>query len=367
LAGGDFITLAKALAMASYLFLGFTCALPWLLFRYKFGFILSTLVFLALTLTPLGAYDYAVIGTIGNLKFAFLFIAFLLVVFRNDASLCKKWWQILIVDTALLLCVATNLVVVGILPLILIRYIPSIKRVISEKSLKILFNFGFISIVVMAIIALAYVLVVYLLGIPAIPGYLEGKLHHSALLPIVYRSTIYGITFPVSYLFNNIFAAIGLVIFAALLFFKKAHWGFAFTVAVALFVNVAGFVYNRPGVTDYFVSYQQISWPGHFFYAGTMIVVFALAYILAPRFRSLKVSLKLIVLACGIIGVFFLLPATGNTKVNPYILSAARPTLASQVEAVCKPQQSNKDVTIQIYPNDKWNMVISKQIACNKY
>lgn len=365
LVGGDFVTLAKSLAVSSYLFLGFICVLPWLLFRKKLGTILSVITVLALWLTPLGTYDSAVIGTIGNLKFSFLFIATLLVIFRNDRMLCNKPWKFVLVDVALLICLATNIVVLALIPFILIRYIPEIKQLFKKRQWSQFASFDFISVIAVAIISFAYLVVVYLMGVPEISGYLDGPLHSAALTAIAYRSSTYALTFPVNYLFNDAFALITMVAFAVFLFFKRRNLGFAVVIAVALVVNVVAFVINRPGVTEFYLTYHD-GWPGHFFYAGTMIVVFALAYLLAEPFNSLGQRYKFGFFIVAVFCLALFLQATSLTKSDPYVQGTVRSTLPYQVEQICQKQtQVGDDVWIELYPSPGWNMKIEREEVCN--
>ena len=83
---GHFIDLARSFAITSYLFLGAVCALPILLFKNKWGFLTTFLVFILSVFIPMPGYDYAIIGTIGNLKFIFVYLAFLLMIYRDRKS-----------------------------------------------------------------------------------------------------------------------------------------------------------------------------------------------------------------------------------------------------------------------------------------
>lgn len=362
--GGDFVTLAKSISVASYLFLGFVAMLPFLLFRKKLGTILSLIAVIVLWLTPFGTYDLAVIGTIGNLKFSFLFVATLLVLYRIDKNLCDRTWKFIVVDIALLVCLATNIVVLAVIPLILLRYIPEIKRLFVHKKINQFFTAGFLSLIAVALVSVVYLAVVYIKDVPEITGYLDGTLHEAALTAIAYRSSVYGLTFPVNYLFNDILAVITLVALAVTLFFKKKNLTFAVVVSIALIVNVLGFVLNRPGVTEFFLVYHN-GWPGHFFYAGTMITVFALAYVVADSFNRLNLKKQLDLLSIAIFCLALFLPAAGMTKTNPYAQGAFRQTLPAQVQSICKDNSQTGDtVWIELYPSEGWNMMVNRVDVC---
>src|SRR5436190_104002 len=79
----------------AYLFWAFVCTLPLLLFwnnvRNKVWLILLAIT---LAMLPLPSFNYAVF-TVGNLKFVFLFIAFLLLVKRHELANTSKWIYVL--------------------------------------------------------------------------------------------------------------------------------------------------------------------------------------------------------------------------------------------------------------------------------
>lgn len=365
LLGSGFVTLPKAMAVASYLFFGFVCVLPWILFRKRLGVALSFIVVVLLWATPLGSYDAAVIGTIGNLKFSFLFIAVLLVVYRNDELLCRYRWQFIVVDTALLLCVCTNIVAIGLLPLTLIRYRKAIAENIKKRSLGVLLKSlatpGMATLLILALVAAVYIVIVYINGIPKQPGYLDQPLDPRGLLPLTYRATAYGVFFPVNHLMTGVFEAIAVVGLLAVFLISKYRMVTA-VVLTALTLNIIGFVYNRTGVTLHFLSFNDGAWPGHFFMAGTMIVIFGLGYMAKGVFKRLTISRR-VYAVCASIAIFALvLPVTGFTRSNPY--ESTRPALAAEVERVCSTR--DEEVTIEIYPVAGWTMELNRDEACSR-
>ncbi len=80
--GGGINTLPMVTAGVSAVFLGLCAVLPFALFRRELGSGISLLAGLLLVLVPMYSYDYAILGTLSNLKFAFLYIAFILALYR---------------------------------------------------------------------------------------------------------------------------------------------------------------------------------------------------------------------------------------------------------------------------------------------
>lgn len=368
IAGDGFETLAKAVSVSSYLFFGTVCALPWLLFRQKLGTILSLIVVGVLWATPLGAYDYAVIGTIGNLKFAFLFIAVLLVIYRNDISLCKQKWQFGLVDVALVVCFLTNIVALGLLPLLLLRYRKEIVDIIRRKVklLETVLRFDILSLMLVVLLGIVYVLFVYINGVPEHPGYLDGPLDESSLIALLYRGSTYALFFPLNYLFNDIYVIITFIAAAAVILYSRNILTTTLTLTYAMLINVIGFVANRPGVAELFSSYNDDAWPGLFFYAGTMMFIVGAAFILNRSFNSLSLKKKLVSLASVTFLTILVLPASGVSIRDPYQNGVVRPTLASEVTRVCSiPFGADAKTTIGVYPTNEWVMSVEPDKICD--
>jgi len=370
--GSGFATLAKAVSVASYVFWAVVCSLPWLLFRRRLGNVLATMVVIALWVTPLGSYDGAAIGTIGNLKFAFLFIAALLVIYRNDPQLCKSRWQYLVVDIGLLLCATTNIVSIALIPLALVRYRKEIAGALRGKWVRVKNmenRSALLSLILLLAALFFYVLVVKAQGIPAMPGYLDGPLHTDGLLSLLYRATTYAFLFPISWtLPYSPVAVVGIALLSvailALIFYGlRRQKMIAVVVLAALVVNIVGFVANRPGVTEFFLVSHDSAWPGHFFYAGTMILVVAAGFAGAKHFGKLRIRTKMLACLLVFAGAMVALPAAGLTRQDPY-QSVNFPSLESETAAVCSAIPSERDVSLVVFPNASWSIDVPRTIAC---
>ena len=120
--GGGFIQLPQAVAVASYGLLGFTAALPLLLFRKQLGLAFLAVLILACCLVPLPSSDYAIIGTIGNLKWAFTYIAFLLVAYRLG-HVDAPYHNLLAADVGLVICAYSNATTYLLIPALVLPYV----------------------------------------------------------------------------------------------------------------------------------------------------------------------------------------------------------------------------------------------------
>ncbi len=364
--GQGFETLAKAIAVVSYAFWGLVVTLPFLLFRRQLGTLLALLLVALLTIVPIGGYDYAVIGTIGNLKFAFFFIAALLVIYRNQLSKETKKWRFIIIDSILLLCALTNIITVVLLPFLLLRYKDILTGIFKNfkktiKSLKV----EHYSLIALALLSMIYAVAVYARGIPEMKGYLDEPLWPAALLDILYRGSVYGLTFSVNNFMHDATALLLIGLFSLLAIYSRYRVILLF-IAFAIIVNVLGFALNRPGITHLFEVYTTDGGPGLFFYAGTLLFVFGFVYALKDWFRrqakKSKVVLSVLVVAFCII----VLPASNVGKVSYDSITSKRPTLAAEVDRVCDAttQNANK-VEIGIYPAVNWTLTLPRQQVCD--
>lgn len=365
LVGSGFDTLPKAIAIASYLSLALVCTLPWILFWKRLGVIWTVLAILFLLFVPLGASDFTVIGTIGNLKFAFFFAAFLLALYRVDTELCPEHSKrIYVVDFLLLLCLFTNILVVALLPLVLYRYRNLLRSLISASLFRaIKQNPGLISVGLLGFISLVYIVTVTLLGIPEMKGYLDGPLHLKGLINALYRSSWYGVLYPF-YTTMNFIAIIGLLLLTPAILMVKKYRTVSFFGLWAIFISAAGFVMNRPGVTEFFLQYTADGGPGQFFYGSTMIFIFLIFYLSADWFNGLKWKAKVLTIFAIAVYAAWAFPYAGD-GLRSYARYSSRPTIYQAIEAACSKQDGPNRIQLEIYPAPEWQMDIDKEIVCN--
>lgn len=366
LVGSGLDTLPKAIAVASYFSVALICTLPWVLFRERLGLVWSILTILFLLLFPLGSSDYTVIGTIGNLKFAFFFAAFLLVLYRVDTKLCPEHSKrMYLVDLLLLLCLFTNILVVALLPLILYRYSNLRSSLTSRGLLQVTKqNPGLISVGVLGFVSLVYILIVTLLGIPEMQGYLDGPLHLKGLINAMYRSSWYGVLYPF-YTTMNLIAVAGLLLLTPAILMVKKYRTASFFGLWAIFISAVGFVMNRPGVTEFFIEYTADGGPGQFFYGATMIFIFLIFYLSADWFNGLKWKTKALTIFAIIVYATWAFPYAGD-GIKSYARYSSRPTITQTIEAACNKQKNSPRVILEIYPLPGWQMDVDRQLACEQ-
>ena len=125
---GNILELPRTYAIVSYLFFAMTVSLPVLLLHKQLPPRHLLAVWLLGCFLPIGSSGIEILGRISNIGYAFVFIGFVLVWFRNVAA--RTWLDFLLVDLGLLACVATNPICFALLPA---TVWPFLRRLIRER------------------------------------------------------------------------------------------------------------------------------------------------------------------------------------------------------------------------------------------
>lgn len=343
---GDFLDLAKSFAIISYVFLGTICALPLLLFRRQFGIYALAIIFLLSTFVPIPGFDYAIIGTISNLKFVFVYIAFLLLVYRHFIP-DKNWVRFIIVDLALLICAYTNVVVYLLLPFALLRYVPQLRG----KKFRQLFNDRSVqSLVGLGILLLPQVILIKLFGILPMPGYLDAPYRNEATVNLfIYRPYLFPILSSVDKSMSDILAILAFVASNVVLWFwlrqYRSIYIFGF---LAIFLTTLLFVLHRTGVSELYLSYAS-GGPDQFFYTQNLIFCFIFGVAVALAIRSLR-NEKFRVIMYGTLVTLILLfyiPRAGTYGKNDFMQRTVK-NIYVNAQTACSTYADYP--VIQLYP-----------------
>ncbi|MBP9738451.1 hypothetical protein KBD20_02055 [Candidatus Saccharibacteria bacterium] len=345
---GAFIHLPQSLATVSYLFLGFTCALPVLLFRRHAPLVGLSLVVVLSAFVPMPGYDYAIIGTIGNLKFIFVFIAFLLLLYRHYLPE-SNYKRFVIVDVLLLICAYTNVVVYLLMPFALLRYVPEIR--FDKKKLKNLFKHHSVqSLIVLALLMLPQLIIVKLFGIPSMPGYLDAPYQFDATInTFIYRTYLFPFLPELTSSLNDVIVVFAFIVLNVILWFglkgKRTYYAFGM---IAAFLITLLFVMNRTGVTELFKTYLS-SGPDQFFYTQNLIVCFLLGIAVVSLIQ--KISIRIIKagvsLLLAVAVAFLYIPAAGSYGGNDFMQRTVK-NIFVNTQAKCEEHKDTID--IQLYP-----------------
>lgn len=367
LIGNNLESLPIVTAAVSCAFLGMVASLPFLLFREQLGPRLAVLTGLLTALVPLKSYDYAIIGTISNLKFVFLYVAALLVIYRlvNKGMSIRK---ALIIDSLLLLCALTNATVAFLLPLVLLTYVPYWTKAIKNSRWKLVnVDAQQISAVILVTLAVLYTAVAVLKGIPKIPGYLEGPFDWHSTLVLADRSLSFALLYPITASFNNYFVAalLGVIFLGGVWLFWKRK-GDRYIIAVsfwAIFLGTVLFAINRPGIGALYLTYGHKGGPDQFFFAQNMIFIFLLAWVIRGVVKYFKLWHYLWASVFVVLYLLLALPHGSSFGESRIVYQQMGP-IGPNVEKACAQYANEDKVILQIYPTTYWQWRVDTDFAC---
>lgn len=373
------LSLPAYFVLASILFMAAVIALPYVLFRKSFGVAKTLIIVLFGALVPLPSSPHIVIGTVGNQKWMFMYLAFLLVLYRLKNYKKLTVFALVCTDLGLLISAYTNTTVYLLMPLLAIPYLHEVwlarRKDIMASIRKVITRVDTISLLVLFMLLLPQVLYVGLHGIPKLPGYLDSPYNAERTIEIfIHRTYLFGITS----LFNKYMSdlvALGIFgIFVALgwRFLKKFERNAFFIGLYAAGFASALFVFNRPGVSDFFFGYFRYgSGPDQFFYAQTLIMytpivllVFALATILKNKtYQHVVIALfVMFVVLSAVISNALLVERWRNASV----FENDGRTFINQSLNSCN-QQKGKKLKVVVYPynNGQFELTVKRSLVCN--
>lgn len=359
--GLHFYQVPVIIALLSCLFLGITVSLPFLLFRKQLGATMSLLLVLFSAFIALPSSDYAIIGTIGNLKFAYLYWAFMFVLYRVTNAQSRR--RVLASDAVLLFSVLTYAPAIALLPFGLIPYRKEIIEAFRNRNVAPLLRPEVLSLFVLGCVGLLYMVIVFVRGIPPMPGYLDAPYKPVATMKLVFHSTWYAVLFPLVDKMRDSMV-LGLLALTTYLGLRHTRNRLVFALAGwAIFVGTASFVINRTGISDFFLSYAP--GPDQFFYAQRLIFIFLLFWMFAAYFNKQSLELRAVYAIVILFFLFAVVRFTGSFGGNQATYASIGDARAV-VSRACADATATKsqDVTLSLYPSAEWQWTINTRVAC---
>lgn len=346
---GEFVNLPRSFALVSYGFLGFAVTLPVFLFRKYFKPAALVLIVLLGLFVPMIGSDYAIIGTIGNHKFAFIYIAFLLLIYRNIMPENSK--KVYLVDIGLLICAYTNITVYPLLVFALIRYIPKLKG--KDFYKKLLKDRTFKSLIGLGLLLLPQLIIVKIYGVPQIKGYLDTPYNPARTIEIfISRSYFYGLLFPINkHLTDVIVVLLALVtVVTGTLFsgkYRKIFWFGVATIFLATFL----FVIKRTGISDSYLGYRA-GGPDQFFYPQNWIFGFIFCLVLVEVISKIKLFyIRAAIYAALIFISLFVLAKSAGSYGSSNFMAEDVGTIYAISKQRCSTNQAEFDIPVYPSPN----------------
>lgn len=375
----DLLTLPMWFALVSIVFMAAVIALPYLLFRSSLGRLKTLLVVAFSALLPLPLSPHIVIGTVGNQKWVFFYLATLLVLYRllnyKKLSLSK----LVAIDLTLLVCAYTNSTTYILIPLLFVPYL----KAVWDKRRKLPLLSGvwqqlrqreLLSLVLLSALLLPQVIYIALHGIPAQPGYLDAPYQASKTIEVfINRTFLFGVTHLFNGYLNDVLAVLLFVFLAGVGWFKvqgKEKVIFFVSLYAAFMASVL-FVLNRRGVTDFFFGYQASgSGPDQFFFAQTLIMYLpiVLAVVAFDRWLGWKkfggpllVLFVLFVVASGLVSNVLY----GERWRTASVFENYAQTFIDQAIVACDTQRDPiTHIVVYPYPDGRFALNAPRSLVC---
>ncbi len=291
--------------------------------------------------------DYAIIGAIGNLKFAFVYIAFLLLVYRHLMPSYSK--KVYLVDLGLLICAYTNVTVYPMMLFALVRYIPQIKG--RDFYKKLLRDRSFQSLMVLGLAMLPQLYIVSHYGVPELKGYMDAPFNFARTIEIfISRSYLYGLLFPINKSLNDILVCVFFVLALGVGVFYPSKYRRVFLFGIiTVFLTTFLFAIKRTGISDSYLGYKS-GGPDQFFYAQNLIFNFIIVLVITQLISLIKQpSIRRVIYALIILLIiFWYAPKASNYGIDDFEEKNVG-NIYSVSQQACKTDPDNS-IDITVYP-----------------
>lgn len=375
------LSLPTYFALAAIICMAATISLPWLLLKDFLGSKKMLLVVALGALLPLPLAPHIVIGTIGNQKWVFMYLAFVLTLYRLYSTKRLTLPRIIATDSLFVIAAYTNSTVYFLFPVLFLPYLRSIwqkKATLGYKSAiwLELRSKEVISLLILGLLLLPQVIYIGLHGIPKIAGYLDSPFQYArAIELLINRTYLFDFTHIVNGHLNDVLAITLFIILVGVGYIcTRGKERVAFVLGLYS-AGVASFLFavNRPGVTDFFASYQSTgSGPDQFFYAQTLIMYIPLVlavFAVARKLPRIWLRSTIPVVVCLLIAITGLLSNTfyGEKWRNASTFENDAGTFIDNSLAACHTKHSDRvKVTLYPYANGQFSLYAPRQQICGQ-
>jgi hypothetical protein len=349
---GNLELVAVWTAILSYAFWALLSAFTYVTLKQYADVSIGILGALMVLCTPLNGWNYAILGTIGNLKFAFCYLAFLLMLLRLKTEIWTNTSKFLY-----LVCVLTNPIAIIFLPFFILT-----ERLYGFKVKGQ--DFVFAILIGIASIAVFFSARRY----PLPTNYKSGDWNFSSLLEVVLgRTFIFPFVADAYQKLSSLTVFLFCVIVSILILsFKNPH---KFTILLSFFFSMLVtmiLVITRGGISSFYSDFRDPG-PAMFFYPQNMMVTTSTLMFLGGTKIFLKLSHNVRYLLCGVLFfVFIVLNIKGigfnGMGVNGE-LQTSQGSIKENVTKICQ-QEGLEQINIPIMPGPPWYLTVSSSKVC---
>jgi hypothetical protein len=363
----NFYQIPKLIVIMSFLGFAFISTLHILIFYKKFDKATHILLTMILVLMPFGEHDHIMLGVIGNLKFSFAYVAFLLTIYRiqeNKISLLKA----LIIDSIILLCCYTNISAYIFLPIIgldyLWRFYKEYGLQVSKLKQFIVKNLTVLSYMSILLLSLVQVIIIKLYGLPKFEKYFPGPYDYSKSIEIFLGRTYFAILHQFYESLNDLLIIVITVLLGIIVvkFYKRISVTILSISAYSIFFLTFLLVLGRPGIHIFFGDYPEYGGQPQFFHAQNLIFSFIFVLVFYQIIKGIKKkTIRYILVVIMFLFVLIGIPSLNSFKKEAEYNSG---NIWQNTYNACSINNDEK-VQIPIDPPGISYLIIDREIACD--
>ena len=348
-------TLPTFISLTSFIYWGLFAYSPIYFFKGVIARANSIVLGFAILLMPLGTSDAVILGTIGNLKFSFLPLSFFVAArLASKEKITKREFSLN--GVLLVICILTN-------PLSILSLLVLIQKLIKSISCRDWFQILWFTV----FIAFAgYPVLGQLSNSYKISGYLDAPFQYDKTIEIFAGQTILYAPFHAIYTQLNDFVAL-IIALLLVLFVLSQSKRMNYLPFVALAMAVIGstiFVFQRPGVSEFFSGYTLTA-PSQFFYSQNVLVVTAL-FLAIEGFKQQKFRIEIKRLRLFLALTIFASQVFPTTPIGSFGKDAPMQSQVSSAIESASEVCSGKslEVNVPIYPTGTLIFITNREFWC---
>lgn len=302
--GLNMANLPFCVSLVSYVFFALVAIMPFILLKEMLSVISRFVMYSLILLMPFGNSAYEILGRLSNVGYAFYFIAFCLLFWRQMNRNTSKMWKILLGDILILLCSLTN---PSCLPLTMVAMIiEAYYEIFKEKEenqsvydrLKFILKKFHVKSATILLILLSIVAILIMIRPKGELGESNILINWSNIIEFFSRNVLYPFVFPFYNVLSNkkVIIAFTILFILALISFKqmtkRKRCFFVALISATVGIIILTLI-NRPSLTTRFLNYTN-TFPDRYYYVQSLMVTMCIVFIISELIASCYIGYKFI-------------------------------------------------------------------------